>query len=129
MMHSTLDRHYIFPDLAAPWPTPTIRNSDPAVAEIIADSDQWISKMHSLCATPSWKAAFDSYNIGLITVLGYCFARGGHLRACADWINYIFTFDDYFEHMEPEEMEREAQRVMSVLEYVHTLAAITFLFC
>ncbi|KAJ6589297.1 isoprenoid synthase domain-containing protein [Mycena capillaripes] len=123
MVHSTPlnDTHFEFPCLSSIWPTSYSTNADPNAADILQASGEWMSDVHSrFVADESWKRKFSLCNFGLLTSFWAPKPRGGHFRACADWSNYTFTYDDIFESMDPDQMERELQCTINVMKDPHS---------
>lgn len=99
------------PDLVAHCPYPLRVN--PLCRESTLKSEEWILKEANF--TERKRKLFLGLKAGVLTSLCYPDADEFHLQMSSDYLNFLFTFDDWSDEFDPEESDTMADCIMAAL--------------
>ncbi|KAI0671682.1 terpenoid synthase [Trametes maxima] len=102
---------FLLPDLVSYCPYPLRSNPHGAIAR---DSEQWLLAEANF--TPDRRAAFLGLRAGELTAACYPDADADHLKVGSDFMNFLFTLDDWSDEFNAKDTYGLAECVMRALE-------------
>ncbi|KAH9902971.1 terpenoid synthase [Cubamyces lactineus] len=105
-----------FPDFVSPVPYPL--RCHPQEREVSRQSEEWLLSMANF--SEKQRAKFLTLNAGLLSGMCYIDCTFDELRVCTDFMNFLFTLDDWTDEFDTTGTRGLAECVMNTLYHPHT---------
>ncbi|KAI9057325.1 terpenoid synthase [Trametes sanguinea] len=105
-----------FPDFISPIPYPL--RCHVQEREVSRESEEWLLSMANF--SEKQRAKFLTLNAGLLSGMCYIDCTFDELRVCTDFMNFLFTLDDWTDEFDTAGTRGLAECVMNTLYHPHT---------
>ncbi|PIL35634.1 terpene synthase [Ganoderma sinense ZZ0214-1] len=110
-----------FPDFISPIPYPL--RCHPQEREVSRESEEWLLSMANF--SEQQRAKFLTLNAGLLSGWCYIDCTFDELRVCTDFMNFLFTLDDWTDEFDTTGTRGLAECVMNTLYFPETYSSDT----